>query len=171
MALMKAAIFADKNQNVLGDKPIPEIGARDALPRTDTTDNLWHPFVPPARYIRRRSGRLLHRHRAVSRRQRAAASAAAWTFPPVTHRFRLDSIEATHEFFRQPARRRDESGDHPVGFAPTAGRDAIALRMRKRVFAHACSGGSDERLRREKHRTELLVGPHGSMAGKLQYSQ
>lgn len=37
MALMKAAIFVEKNRIVLDDKPIPEIGPLDALVRISTT--------------------------------------------------------------------------------------------------------------------------------------
>jgi len=37
MALMKAAIFVEKNRIVLDDKPIPEIGPLDALMRISTT--------------------------------------------------------------------------------------------------------------------------------------
>lgn len=37
MALMKAAIFVEKNRIVLDDKPIPEIGPLDVLVRISTT--------------------------------------------------------------------------------------------------------------------------------------
>ena len=37
MALMKAAVFVEKNRIVLEDKPIPEVGPLDALIRITTT--------------------------------------------------------------------------------------------------------------------------------------
>lgn len=37
MALMKAAVFVDKNRIVLDEKPIPDIGPLDALLRITTT--------------------------------------------------------------------------------------------------------------------------------------
>lgn len=37
MSKMKAAIFVEKNRIILGEKPIPDVGPRDALLRVTTT--------------------------------------------------------------------------------------------------------------------------------------
>jgi threonine dehydrogenase-like Zn-dependent dehydrogenase len=37
MAIMKAAVFVEKNRIVLEDKPVPEVGPLDALVRITTT--------------------------------------------------------------------------------------------------------------------------------------
>jgi threonine dehydrogenase-like Zn-dependent dehydrogenase len=67
MGTMKAAVFVEQNRIVLEDKPIPEVGPQDALIRITTTTIC---------------GTDVH------------TVSARWL---VTHRFKLDDIEAAYE--------------------------------------------------------------------------